>query len=78
MKKAITVFYDADRQKALKLYMGQKDKSLEEALEKQLDELYQKYVPSNVRFFLDSQGQPDPARSGRRTRPPDSSGGETI
>ncbi len=76
MKKAMMISYDADRLKALRLYMGQKDKTLETELVKLLDELYLKFVPANVRFFLEAPENETPERGVRRNRPPDPSGGE--
>ncbi len=76
MKKAMMISYDADRLKALRLYMGQKDKALDTELVKTLDELYLKFVPANVRFFLEAPEEPVQDRGARRNRPPDTSGGE--
>ncbi len=76
MKKAMMISYDADRLKALRLYMGQKDKALDTELVKALDELYLKFVPANVRFFLEAPEEPVQERGVRRNRPPDTSGGE--
>lgn len=76
MKKAIMISYDADRLKALRLYMGQKEKTVDAELVKTLDELYVKFVPANVRFFLESPEEPKQERGVRRNRPPDPSGGE--
>ena len=75
MKKAtVTVSFDADKLKAVTLYMKQKDMSVEAELAKELELLFQKHVPANVRSFLemcaDSSGT-------RRIRPPTSAvGGE--
>jgi hypothetical protein len=75
MKKAIvTVSFDAEKLKAVTLYMKQKDLSVEAELAEELEMLFQKYVPANVRSFLemcaDSSGT-------RRIRPPTSAvGGE--
>ena len=56
MKKAtMIVQYDADKLKALQLYMKQKDMPVEAELVQALEQLYQKHVPSNVRFFIENQ-----------------------
>lgn len=75
MKKAsITVTFDAEKMKAINLYMNQKELSVETELIAVLELLFQKHVPANVRSFLemcaDSSGT-------RRIRPPTSAvGGE--
>ena len=75
MKKAtVTVSFDAEKLKAVTLYMKQKDLSVEAELAEELELLFQKHVPANVRSFLemcaDSSGI-------RRIRPPTSAvGGE--
>ena len=38
---------------ALEMYLGQKNMKLQEELEKFSEQLYQKYVPSNVREFIE-------------------------
>lgn len=53
MKKVnITVSYDEEKLSAIKLYMEQKDLSLDDELGKAVDTLYNKHVPVNVRDFL--------------------------
>ena len=77
MKKAtVTVSFDAEKLKAINLYMNQKDLSVEAELAEELELLFQKHVPANVRSFLemcaDSTGT-------RRIRPPTSAvGGEQF
>ncbi len=56
MKKAnITVAYDAEKLSALKLYLGQKNLSVEAELVAATDNLYIKTVPANVRDFIELQ-----------------------
>ena len=56
MKKAnITIAYDAEKLSALKLYLGQKNLSVEAELVAATDNLYIKTVPSNVRDFIELQ-----------------------
>ena len=53
MKKAtITLSYDEEKLNALKLYLGQKEQSLETELTAAVDSLYLKTVPANVRDFI--------------------------
>ena len=54
MKKAsINIFYDDEKLSAVKMYMKQKDLDIKSELEKTIDSMYAKYVPSNVREFID-------------------------
>ena len=52
MKKSVTVSIDAEKLAALEMYLGQKNMKLTEEFEKFSEQLYQKYVPSNVREFI--------------------------
>ena len=53
MKKAsITVSFDEEKLSALKLYLEQKGQKVETELEKALDGLYNKTVPTGVREYL--------------------------
>ena len=54
MKRAsINIFYDDEKLSAVKMYMKQKDLDIKSELEKTIDSMYAKYVPSNVREFID-------------------------
>ena len=54
MKKAtITLSYDEEKLSALKLYLDQKEQSLEAELTAAVENLYLKTVPANVRDFID-------------------------
>lgn len=53
MKKAnITVTFDEEKLSALKLYLEQKGQKVETELEKSLETLYNKTVPTGVREYL--------------------------
>ena len=53
MKKAsITVSFDEEKLSALKLYLEQKGQKVEMELEKSLETLYNKTVPTGVREYL--------------------------
>lgn len=57
MKKSnISIMYDDEKLSAIKLYMSQRDLDFKEELEKSVDSLYAKYVPANVREFIDMKG----------------------
>ena len=53
MKKSnITVAFDDEKLSALKMYLGQKNTTVEKELTKALDALYGKTVPAGVREFI--------------------------
>lgn len=54
MKKvSVNIMYDSEKLSAIKLYMSQRDMDIKDELEKSVDALYSKYVPANVRGFID-------------------------
>ncbi|MDE6789799.1 MAG: hypothetical protein K2J47_10840 [Ruminococcus sp.] len=53
MKKSVTVSVEAEKLTALEMYLGQKNLKLSEELARFSEQLYQKYVPSNVREFIE-------------------------
>ena len=54
MKKvSVNIMYDSEKLSAIKLYMSQRDMDIKDELEKSVDALYSKYVPANVREFID-------------------------
>lgn len=54
MKKiSVSLDYDEEKLAALKLYLEQKNISLESRISEQLEALYQKNVPLTVRQFID-------------------------
>lgn len=56
MKKAnIPVSYDSEKLNALRLYLKQKDLTLETELAKAVDSLYNRVVPQGVREFVEMQ-----------------------
>lgn len=53
MKKTnITVTFDGEKFSALKMYLDQKNTTVEKELQKALDVLYGKTVPAGVREFI--------------------------
>lgn len=55
-KSSISIMYDDEKLSAIKLYMSQRDLDFKEELEKSVDSPYAKYVPANVREFIDMKG----------------------
>jgi hypothetical protein len=53
MKKAmINLSFDEEKLSAIRMYMTKKDADLDTELLSQLEKLYEKYVPANVRDFI--------------------------
>lgn len=71
-KAAVSLSYDAEKLNAVRRYMAKKNLMLEEELGEFLQKLYEKFVPSNVREYIedrdDDQEEASPKRS---VRPPD-------
>lgn len=55
-KTSVSIMYDDEKLNAIRLYMLQRDLDFKEEPEKSVDSLYAKYVPSNVREFIDMKG----------------------
>lgn len=72
MKKSVTVSVEAEKLAALEMYLGQKNMKLPEELEKFSEQLYQKYVPSNVREFIELTAAKKPPRKTKATAPAES------
>lgn len=51
-KTSVSIQFDDEKLSALKMYLQQKDLTVESELEKALDNLYTKIVPMGVREFL--------------------------
>lgn len=62
MKKSVTVSIEAEKLTALEMYLGQKNLNLSGELEKFSEQLYQKYVPSNIREFIELTATKKPPR----------------
>lgn len=74
MKKTmVQIPFDEEKLAAARLYMEQKELSFEEELVKAAEALYGKYVPANVREFLELSAEAKPAAKPRRPRPSPSS-----
>lgn len=69
MKKSVNVSVDAEKLAALEMYLGQKNMKLSEELEKYSERLYQKYVPSNVREFIELTAAKKPPKKMKSIAP---------
>ena len=65
MKKSVTVSIESEKLTALEMYLGQKNLKLTEELDKCIESLYQKNVPSNVREFIEMTTAKKPARKSK-------------
>ena len=66
MIKSISIQIDMEKYSALKMYAGQKNTTIESELEKFTEQLYQKYVPQNVRDFIDMKAKTAPPSRAKR------------
>lgn len=78
MKNAtIAVSFDEEKLAAAKLYLAQKDMRAEEELGKAMEALYLKYVPGNVREFIEMKNKlerPKKMRTAKESVQEESSG----
>lgn len=73
-KTTITVTFDEEKLSALKMYLEQKNQTVEAELENSLSALYNKTVLAGVREFLDLRsGAMPPAVKPKRAKPSPSS-----
>ncbi|NNJ31389.1 DUF6103 family protein [Lacrimispora defluvii] len=59
-KESVTVQMDGEKLRAVKRYMEKKDADLERELCDSLQKLYEKYVPSSVREYIDESCEDAP------------------
>lgn len=65
-KTAVNLAFDDEKLAAIRMYMAKKDVDLEDELLSQLDKLYEKYVPANVRDFISDRTTVQDSDSNRR------------
>lgn len=68
-KTSVSIMYDDEKLNAIRLYMSQRDLDFKEELEKSVDSLYAKYVPANVREFIDMKGLQTKSSKPKKTKP---------
>ena len=54
-KESMKISFNAEKLRAVKTYMEKKEIDLEDELVDQLEKLYDKYVPANVREYIDDK-----------------------
>ena len=64
-KTSVSIMYDDEKLNAIRLYMSQRDLNFKEELEKSVDSLYAKYVPANVREFIEMTTAKKPSRKSK-------------
>jgi len=67
-KSEITLSFDAERMRALTIYLKMENTTVQEKMDEAMRQLYERTVPEPVREFLDIISAP-PARPRRPTRP---------
>lgn len=72
-KVNITVRYDSEKLNAIRLYLKQKDLTLEAELAKAVDSLYNRVVPQGVREFVEMQAASQSIRPVTRAKKSDAS-----
>lgn len=77
-KTTITISFDEEKLKALKMYLAQKNMQAENELEKALDTLYVKTVPAVVREFIDMKSGAEPAFASKPPRRPKPSSSSAV
>lgn len=60
-KESITIQMDGEKLRAVKRYMEKKDADLTQELCDSLQKLYEKYVPSSVREYIDESCEDAPS-----------------
>lgn len=81
-KTTLVVGYDSEKLNALRLYLKQKDQTLEIEISKAVDSLYTRTVPQGVRDFIEMQAANQSIRSVARpkktTAPAEADVSETV
>jgi hypothetical protein len=67
-KTTLVVGYDSEKLNALRLYLKQKDQTLEIEISKAVDSLYTRTVPQGVRDFIEMQAASQSIRSVTRPK----------
>ena len=69
MKKAISITVSEEKLSAIEIYLEQKNTTLSAELDKQVEQIYSKVVPQNVRDYIDlMSSQKSDRKENRRTK----------
>lgn len=77
-KTSVSIQFDDEKLSALKMYLQQKDLTVESELEKALDNLYAKTVPMGVREFLGMRSGTTAKPSEKKRKPAPSAAASSI
>ena len=66
MKKAISISISEEKLSAIEMYLEQKNTTLSAELDKQVEQIYSKVVPQNVREYIDMVSK-QPKRRARKS-----------
>lgn len=69
MKKGtVTIDFEQEKLRAIQFYTGKKGSSLESELDDFMQKLYDKYVPSQTREYIESMAEPEEKPKARLNR----------
>ena len=74
MKKAISITISEEKLSAIEMYLEQKNTTLAAELDKQVEQIYAKVVPQNVREYIDMVSKQPKRRARKSDESMDSSG----
>lgn len=69
-KTTVKLSFDDEKLAAIRMYMAKKDADLDDELLSQLEKLYEKFVPANVRDFIADRATVQESDSNRRSPKP--------
>ena len=56
----LQIDYESDKLEALRLYLKDRNSTVEQEITETLDSIYKKIVPTQVRDFIERKNAPDP------------------
>ena len=56
----VTIEYDSEKLSAIKKYMSMRQLNFEDEVEKSIDAMYRKYIPANVREYIEMRLEDEP------------------
>jgi len=76
-KDTISVSLEAEKLRAIKKYMEKKEIDVQDELAEQLQKLYEKHVPVNVREYIDEKNEEE-SRAKPSRKPVKNTGASTL
>lgn len=74
MKKTVSITISEEKLSAIEMYLEQKNTTLSAELDKQVEQIYSKVVPQNVREYIDMVSKQPKRRARKSDESTDSSG----